>query len=101
MNIKDIKKYGLLAQGKAELISFLKHKLLTRKEAIKAKCYECNNGYADGKKDCKVECCPLYNYMPYNPNKRKKQSTLTEEQREKKSEHMRTIQRTHFNRTAP
>ena len=99
MNIEDVHKYGAMAQGKAEVIKFIKGEYLTRKEAVKARCYECTNGYTDGKKDCKVPTCPLYGYMPYNPNKYAPKNTMTDEQKQAKSEHMRKIQRTHMNRT--
>ena len=33
---------------------------------IRAKCYECTEGYALGKKSCGEEnTCPLYPFMPY------------------------------------
>jgi len=88
MNIKDICTYGVTAQGRAELIKFYKSENLTRKEAILAKCYECNNGYVDGKMDCKVFSCPLYGYMPYNPNKDAVKKPMTDEQRKAASERM-------------
>lgn len=37
----------------------------TRKQAILAKCHECCGYYTDGKFDCEVRKCPLYEYMPY------------------------------------
>jgi len=43
----------------------LKGNKITRDEAIKAKCYECNGAYADGTGDCNIESCPLHLYMPY------------------------------------
>ena len=36
-----------------------------RAGAIKAKCYDCSAGYADGIMDCSVKSCPLYPYHPY------------------------------------
>ena len=38
---------------------------LTRKTAIEAKCWDCTGYYADGKIDCRVTKCPLYEFMPY------------------------------------
>jgi len=38
---------------------------LSLKEAILAKCYDCACGYVDGKIDCDIQTCPLYQYMPY------------------------------------
>ena len=91
MKLKDIHKHGIVAQGKSELIKYLKGKSLTRAEAIKAKCYECNCGYTDGKNDCGIIACPLYGYMPYNPNKDKPKITLTEEPREVKRQQMKRM----------
>ena len=42
---------------------FLEEKEL--KKIIKAKCYDCNCDYVDGKYDCLVPKCPLYPYSPY------------------------------------
>ena len=72
-----------MAQGKRELLKYLEGERLTRKETMLAKCYECCNGYVDGKVDCRVESCPLYPYMPFNPKiQKKKGRELTPEQRE-------------------
>jgi hypothetical protein len=38
---------------------------ITRKAAIESKCHECSGYYVDGKVDCQVPGCPLYQYMPY------------------------------------
>ena len=35
------------------------------KYAILAKCYDCMGGYADGRRNCGVNSCPLYKWMPY------------------------------------
>ena len=45
---------------------------LTPTEAIRAKCAECMSNYEDGRRDCKIEDCPLYPWMPYNLLKGKK-----------------------------
>ena len=71
MLLKDIEQYGKTAQGQAELLKYMSGKPLTRKEAIVAKCYECNLGYVDGKVYCRVKTCPLHPYMPYNKAKAK------------------------------
>lgn len=51
--------------GRAEMLSHLGGKSLTRKKAMQAKCYDCMGYYVDGKVDCKVPRCPLYPWMPY------------------------------------
>lgn len=47
---------------------------LTRKQAIIATCAECNGFYVDGRRDCEIDRCPLYQWMPYRMG-RKKYST--------------------------
>jgi len=42
-----------------------KPKKVTRGNAIQAKCHDCSGHYADGKQDCEVPTCPLYEYMPF------------------------------------
>ena len=81
MKLEDVEEYGLTAQGKRELIKYLEGGKLTRKEAMLARCFECMNGYADGRIDCQVESCPLYPYMPYSACKITCGSNLTPEQR--------------------
>lgn len=68
MEYQDIEK-SMLAKGKKELLKHMDGVRLTQKEAIMAKCFECSNGYIDGKEDCQLPDCPLYAFMPYNPNR--------------------------------
>lgn len=56
---------GIKAKGRKELRKYLAGSRLTQRQAILAKCYECSNGYADGKTDCGIKECPLYPSMPY------------------------------------
>lgn len=65
----EIKKYGMAARGKQELIRHLNGEGLTRGQAILAKCYDCMGYYADGKKDCKVQRCPLYPFSHYRESR--------------------------------
>jgi hypothetical protein len=58
--------YGVSAQGRQELLKFLGGKKLTKGEAIQAKCYDCMSRFRDGKVDCKIKTCPLYEFMPYS-----------------------------------
>ena len=88
MKYEDVEKYGLTAQGKRELLKYLEGGRLTRKEAMLSKCYECCNGYADGKVDCGVESCPLYPYMPFSAHKITSGRKLTPEQRVKAGERL-------------
>ena len=63
--IEAIKKYGVRAKGRKELFAHVRGKKLPRGAAIFAKCFDCMGYYADGKVDCHIPNCPLYNYMPY------------------------------------
>jgi len=56
---------GRKAKGNTELTKHLKGIRLTQRQMILAKCYDCMNGYLDGKVDCKIKECPLYPFMPY------------------------------------
>ena len=51
-------------KGQLEYNKHMDGKKLTRGEAIKAMCYECN-GFEDSRADCENFNCPLYQYMPY------------------------------------
>ncbi len=68
--------------SKAMYEKFLKGERLTYKQAIKAQCYVCNGMGEGGGKDCKGKSCPLYQFMPSNPQKRTSR-ILTPEQRQK------------------
>jgi hypothetical protein len=58
------------AQGKKEYLSFLDKKKLTLKQAVLASCFMCEGYYADGKEDCGIADCPLYQWMPYRKGKK-------------------------------
>jgi len=51
-------------KGQIEFNKFKESKYLTRKQAILAKCYECN-GLDESNIDCNVPNCPLYSYHPH------------------------------------
>jgi hypothetical protein len=68
--IEEVEKYGTQARGKKELLDYLKNgKIPSLRQAIIMKCYDCCAFYVDGRLDCGVDECPLYPFMPYNPNK--------------------------------
>ena len=67
MKIEDVKR-SPLSKGRKEYIKYLEGGRLTRGQAIFAKCFECMNGFCDGKVDCECGDCPLYGYMPYAQN---------------------------------
>lgn len=51
--------------GRKHYIRFLNGERLTQREAILAKCYDCDGGHSDGKFDCEMPACSLYPFMPY------------------------------------
>ena len=56
---------GIKAKWRKELLKHMKGERLTFRQAILARCYECMNGYTDGKYGCGIPGCPLYPFMPY------------------------------------
>lgn len=72
--IESIKKHGESAQGRKELMRYLKGKSLSLSESVVARCYDCMSYYADGVADCKSPDCPLYLFMPYRTLTRKKKA---------------------------
>lgn len=69
--IESIERHGMHALGRRELVRHLEGGKVTQQQAIRAKCYECNGYYADGKGECAMPDCPLYPFMPYNPNRKR------------------------------
>jgi len=67
----NVDKFGIRARGRKELSKADRGESLTRSEAILAKCYECMGCYSDGKGDCRVDTCPLHQYMPYRDCERR------------------------------
>lgn len=53
------------ASGKRELLRHMNGDPITRSQAMAAKCFECCNGFKDGRLDCRIHDCPLYPWMPY------------------------------------
>lgn len=51
-------------RGHKEFNWYKAGKKLTRGQAMKAKCYECN-GEEESKADCEVDTCPMYQYRLY------------------------------------
>ena len=61
--LKSAKK-GKLRAGRRELIKHLEGGKITRMQAMKAKCYDCNGMGESG--ECDIEGCPLLPFSPYN-----------------------------------
>ena len=54
-----------VSSGRTQYLRYLHDEKLTYMEAVHAKCAECCGGYADGRCDCGIPACPLYQFMPY------------------------------------
>ncbi len=63
--IDEARQYAIRSKGKTHLIRHLEGKRLTQRQAILAKCCECTGYHADGRTDCGITDCPLYQFMPY------------------------------------
>lgn len=61
----SIIEHGKRAIGRDDMEKMLAGTLRHRAGALKAKCYDCMGGYADGIMDCSVTSCPLYPFHPY------------------------------------
>ena len=61
---KEYESYPV-SSGRTQYLRFLNDEKLTYMQAVHAKCAECCCGYADGRRDCGVPTCPLYQFMPY------------------------------------
>lgn len=60
------------ASGQKSFLKYRSGKPLSPKEAIQAKCYDCQSFYIDFSretKDCGVRGCPLYPYHPYSSDR--------------------------------
>lgn len=60
-------------KGKSELLKAINEQVLTARQAINAKCYDCTCGYDGGAEDCGVAMCPLYQFMPFRKGGARKQ----------------------------
>jgi hypothetical protein len=56
-------KSGTSRKGRTFLINYLEGKRLTQRQAIAAKCYDCDGMGETGK--CDIVSCSIYPYSPY------------------------------------
>lgn len=66
MDILHMAKMGLKSQGKKLMLKHLDGERLSASQAIKAKCFDCCGGFADGRLPCEITSCPLIKWYPYN-----------------------------------
>ena len=50
-------------------------------KAIREKCKDCMNNFADGRLDCELEKCSLYYFMPYGALKKQREEIKCTERR--------------------
>ena len=67
---------GKRKAGKTDLINYLLGATITRNQAIKAKCFDCNGMGDTG--ECEMEHCPLYPFSPYRKSLGATLQALTE-----------------------
>ena len=60
-DVVKLEEVKMIVKGQLEYKNLKQGKKLTRKQAILAKCYECN-GEEESNADCTVMSCPLYSY---------------------------------------
>ena len=58
--------------GSSNLAAYREGGDLSAGQSIKAKCADCMADYADGRLSCDMPDCPLWPFMPYNPNKKRR-----------------------------
>jgi len=58
--------------GSSDMTKYLEGEVLSPRKSIRAKCADCMGDYADGRESCENKNCPLFPYMPYNPNRVKR-----------------------------
>jgi hypothetical protein len=63
MGILESARSGKAAAGKKDLLNHLAGKRLTQRQAIKAKCFDCN-GMGESR-ECDIDTCSLLPYSPY------------------------------------
>jgi uncharacterized protein YjdB len=72
---------GLSAIGKTHLLKHIDGGKLSRKEAMQAKCYDCMGYFIDGRADCRIKNCPMFDYRPFKdrPESKKIAKTMLSE----------------------
>jgi hypothetical protein len=72
MDILHMAKCGMKSQGKRLMLKHLNNERLSASQAIKAKCFDCCGGFADGRQPCKISSCPLIKWYPFNATAKSK-----------------------------
>lgn len=85
---KDVLTYGKRARGRKEILNHFRGEDLSPLRAIYAKCFDCMGYYADGVTSCDIATCPLFPFMPFNPNRTRKKRNVSPEARERARERL-------------
>ena len=80
-----IESYGLQAVGKNNLLKHLDGGKLSRKEAMQACCYSCMGYFIDGRADCGIKNCPMFDYRPFKDRPESKKLDFTKPLEAKKA----------------
>jgi len=64
MTILESAKSGKSRKGKTDYLNYLKGKIITQRQVIRAKCYDCDGMGETG--ECSIETCALLPFSPYN-----------------------------------
>ena len=67
MTILESAKSGPKRRGKTEYIRYLEGGKITRSQAVRAKCFDCN-GMGESN-ECSIETCALLPFSPYREKK--------------------------------
>jgi len=76
---------GLQAIGKAHLLKHIDGGKLSRKEAMQAKCYDCMGYFIDGRADCQIKYCPMFDFRPFKDRPESKKLDFTKPSEAKKA----------------
>ena len=79
--LEQIERDGVLAKGKAGLMTYLGGGTISLRQSVYAKCYDCMSNFIDGKVDCNVPTCPLYPFMAYRSGGSRKAKRMNEQQK--------------------
>ncbi len=82
-DVASIVRSAKKAKGRKEYLDYLETRTkLSPKQAILANCFQCTGYYTDGRRDCEVEDCPFYPYMPYRKCLKREKRVMSEKQAE-------------------
>ncbi len=57
--VAEVKRYGKQNRGQKDILNYLQGMRLTQRQAIQAKCYDCQGYDEDGFEPCETILCPI------------------------------------------